>query len=240
MESPQRTSYRNTQGESAILSDLLRNLGDKPSSEAVQEKAAPQPVEKLKQSIEEDIVIVGELFSTYILVQQGEGIWLIDKHAAHERIVFNQLSAQGEQAEGQMLLTPIQVVLSPQEKAACIQGFDTLEQSGFEIDDIGGQALILRRIPIYLDESDACATLTEIARRMLLPGGAGNSILDELYTSIACKAAIRAGKSSDLRELESLARRVLSQAGLRSCPHGRPVAVYTSRRELEKRFKRVL
>lgn len=259
----ERPPYRNGQGQSAILGDLMKGLraydhtaavdaADDPL--AVSPSACAQPpscTEERSAAItagaSEDpqvesapVRVLGELFSTYIIAQEEEGCWLIDKHAAHERMIFNELTARQGAEAGQLLLDPVTVSLSRPEKEACLENRARLAQAGFEIEDIGAQSLLVRQIPLYLDDGDVPAVLSEMAEKLTLPGSADNNIHEELLKSVSCKAAIKAGKSSDLSELQRLAEKVLAMPDVRNCPHGRPVAVYLPRRELEKRFKRIV
>lgn len=261
----ERLTYRNAQGQSAILGDLLKGLrvydnaaavdaADDPL--AVSPTARPEPLLSKKeepaatknavaiaeypQEESAPLRVLGELFSTYIIAQEEDGCWLIDKHAAHERMIFNELTARQGQQAGQLLLDPVTVSLSRPEKDACLENRDRLAQAGFEIEDIGAQSVLVRQTPLYLDHADIPAVLSEMAEKLMLPGSADNNIHEELLKSVSCKAAIKAGKGSDLNELQNLAEKVLAMPDVRNCPHGRPVAVYLSRRELEKRFKRIV
>ncbi len=248
----QRPQYVNAAGDMAILSDMLKNLGcmeedripEPPArSEAATmtalpvEAAAPSAAPPVQRN---GIRVVGELFSTYIIAQEKDGFWLIDKHAAHERMIYTDLVAAQEDQMSQMLLQPVTVVLSQPEKAACLAGLEQLEKMGFVAEDIGAQALLVRQAPLYLDEKDIPSVLSEIAEKLTLPGKAKVEIYDSLLKSVACKAAIKAGQFSDMVEMQRLAEKVLSLPDVRNCPHGRPVAVYTTQKELEKKFKRIV
>lgn len=261
----ERPTYCNAQGQSVILGDLLKGLrvydsaavvdaADDPLAVSPSSQAEPPPCAKAGfaptmadtaadeclQAENAPVRVLGELFSTYIIAQEEAGCWLIDKHAAHERMIFNELTArQGEQA-GQLLLDPVTVSLSRPEKEACLENRDKLAKAGFEIEDIGAQSILVRQTPLYLDYADVPTVLSEMAEKLTLPGSADNNIHEELLKSVSCKAAIKAGRSSDISELQRLAERVLALPDVRNCPHGRPVAVYLSRRELEKRFKRIV
>ncbi|ODU56356.1 MAG: hypothetical protein ABT01_04055 [Clostridium sp. SCN 57-10] len=182
--------------------------------------------------------LVGEVFATYIIAENCEGMWLIDKHAAHEKIMFNTLLARGEQGEGQLLVEPLSLVLSRPEKAACLAYADDLRRVGFEVEDFGSEAVLVRQIPQYLDEQDVPFVLSELAEKLKNSGKTQSSIYEELLKSVACKAAIKAGSDTGAAELARLARRVLSEPDIKNCPHGRPVAVLMSKYQLEKLFKR--
>ena len=187
-----------------------------------------------------DITVLGQAFGTYIIAQQGDELWLIDKHAAHEKLIYNSLVIKTGNQDMQTLLTPVPVNLSPEEKQACLDNMPLLEKSGFEIDDYGMSSLAVRSAPVYLDEEDIPYVLSDMAQKLLSGIKPGSPILDELLKSIACKAAVKGGSFSGKNEMQSLAEKVLKLPDVRNCPHGRPVAVSLSRRSLEKQFKRVL
>ena len=187
---------------------------------------------------EEPWVIRGELFRTYIMVEQGDKVLLIDKHAAHERANFDRLKAEGYQPMVQELLTPVAFTPAPEERAALLDQTDLLARFGFEVEEFGGSALAVRSAPDYLDAGDIEPALCELARRLRVTGAADpDSARDELLHTMACKAAIKGGWRSGAEELEEVARLVMSGA-VKYCPHGRPVAIELTRKQLEKQFKR--
>lgn len=187
---------------------------------------------------EEPWVIRGELFRTYIMVEQGDKVLLIDKHAAHERANFDRLKAEGYQPMVQELLTPVTFTPAPEERAALLDQTDLLARFGFEVEEFGGSALAVRSAPDYLDAGDIEPALCELARRLRVAGAADpDSARDELLHTMACKAAIKGGWRSGAEELEEVARLVMSGA-VKYCPHGRPVAIELTRKQLEKQFKR--
>ena len=184
--------------------------------------------------------IVGELFSTYILVEQGDKIILIDKHAAHERMNFDRLKAEGYRPMAQQLMTPLVFAPAAEESAVLLENLPLLTEFGFDCEDFGGGALIVRQIPYDIDESEAAAALTELAGKLLTAGSADpDSARDELMHTIACKAAIKGGQRNGTEELQAVAEAVMRNE-VRYCPHGRPVAVELTRKQLEKQFKRIV
>ncbi len=202
------------------------------------------PVEALAvQTTMEDtqtVCLVGELFSTYILAQRGESLFIIDKHAAHERILYNQLKAQAK-TDTQPLLTPVSVTVSREEHSALLEAELELKEAGIEVEDFGGQSVLLRSFPLILAGADIDATLREIAAG--LAGGSREirtAKLDWIYHSSACRAAIKAGDTSHTAELLELAKQVLLHEDIRTCPHGRPICVEMTRKELEKQFGRIV
>ena len=183
--------------------------------------------------------MVGELYSSYIIVEQGEDAYLIDKHAAHERILFEKLKANQEAITPQMLLTPIPVRLSADGAAQLMANRDLLEELGFEIDEFGDNTVLLRQIPMDLSP-DMAAEAAESLAADLLRGRRErkDSVRDELLHTVACKAAIKAGWQSDEKELLALVKQVMAREDLKYCPHGRPICVSLSKQQLEKQFKR--
>ena len=186
------------------------------------------------------IRVVGEVFSTYILVE-GEGeMMLIDKHAAHERMIYNRLERTAEGTSPQVLLAPETVNLSRREKEALLGEKELLEKAGFEVEDFGDGAVILRQVPMYLEKEDAGFVLSDLAEKILSHRKDRTQLYEELLESIACKAAVKAGTFTGNKEREDFARKVIGDPAIRSCPHGRPVIVHLTKREIEKMFKRVL
>ena len=181
---------------------------------------------------------VGEVLRTYIIAEDGENMWLIDKHAAHERMNFDRLKANTEPIMGQQLLSAEAVKFSPEDYAVLLEQLPLLEQFGFEAEDFGGESLMIRAIPSEIDASQIRETLEMLAEKLRLSGTADPSAArDAMLHTMACKAAIKGGWVSDSAELRVLMEKVQS-GEVRYCPHGRPVAVKLTRYELEKMFKR--
>lgn len=182
--------------------------------------------------------IAGEVLKTYIICEDGEqNVWLIDKHAAHERIRFDALKADPVPPMAQQLLTPAAVTLTAEEYGAVLESLDVLAGYGFLCEDFGDGTVLVREIPDYIRAEDAAATLEELARKLLLQRADPDGARDELLHTMACKSAIKAGMTTDAAELAALVREVQSGA-VRYCPHGRPVAVQLRKYEVEKMFKR--
>ena len=183
--------------------------------------------------------MVGELFSTYILVEQGEDAFLIDKHAAHERILFEKLKANQEGISAQALLTPVPVRLAPEAAGELLANRDMLDELGFEIDEFGENTLLLRQIPMDLSADDAAEALEAMAANLLNGRRAEkDTVRDEVLHTVACKAAIKAGWRTDEAELLALVKQVMAREDLKYCPHGRPICVTLSKKQLEKQFRR--
>ncbi len=185
-----------------------------------------------------EIILIGEAFLTYIIVQMGDSIYMIDKHAAHERILFNEL--KGKQGVAvQALLTPVTAVLPREEYSAVIQNTEELLKAGFEIEDFGNSTVRILSVPSTLTASDAEALIGELAESLIKNHSTELERLDDLYHTVACKAAIKAGSKTSPTEQKKLAERVLYSDDIMYCPHGRPVAFEIKRRELEKQFGRI-
>ncbi len=242
---------------------------ERPAPESVQETiqypkpervAAPQPVpvsppepqpEPLFESppepeqqtlpIPQDIPwrMVGELYHSYILVEQGDEAFLIDKHAAHERILFEKLRDNPQEIVSQTLLSPAAIRLRADGAAILLNSPQLLEELGFALEEFGENTVLVRRVPMDLSEGEIQDTLTALADSLLAGRNADTAALrDELLHTVACKAAIKAGWTSDPLELEVLAGQVMSREDLKYCPHGRPICVSLSKKLLEKQFRR--
>ncbi len=183
--------------------------------------------------------LVGELYRSYVIVEQGENAYLIDKHAAHERILFNKLKENQEAISAQSLLTPVPCRLSPDACGELLANKALLEQLGFEIDEFGDNTVLLRQIPMDLSIEDAAETVETLAAD-LLSGKQEDiaAVRDEVLHTVACKAAIKAGWHTDDAELAALVKQVMEDESLKHCPHGRPICISLSKKQLEKQFKR--
>ncbi len=215
-----------------------------PKKEPVKIAAPVPPMEEpeqveLEMPKEPEWRMVGELFNSYILVEQGDNCFLIDKHAAHERILFEKLKANQEKISAQSLLSPLPVRLSPAACGELLQNKDMLEELGFEIDEFGENTVLLRQIPMDLSPELAAESLETLASD-LMNGRREHkdTVRDELLHTVACKAAIKAGWKNDEAELLAVARQVMSREDLKYCPHGRPICTTLSKKQLEKQFKR--
>ena len=183
--------------------------------------------------------MVGELYNSYIIVEQGEEAYLIDKHAAHERILFEKLKANQEKISAQALLTPIPVRLSPEAAGELLANRELLDELGFEIDEFGENTVLLRQIPMDLSPDHAAETMEELAADLLSGRREkATSVRDEVLHTVACKAAIKAGWKNNEAELLAVAKAVMSRDDLKHCPHGRPICITLSKKQLEKQFKR--
>ena len=181
--------------------------------------------------------IAGEVLRTYIVCESEDGcVYLIDKHAAHERINFDRLKSAEVPPMRQTLLQPVAAELSREDGALLLENLPLLEQLGFGCEDFGGGAVLVREVPADIGAEDVSATLEELAES-LRTGRSAEERRENLLHTMACKAAVKGGWTSDPAELRVLVERVQS-GEVRYCPHGRPVAVKLTRYELEKMFKR--
>ena len=222
-----------------------------------EETPAPQPEEKpepvfaqpdsgeqttlLPEPENEPLRYVGEVFRTYIITERGSELCLIDKHAAHERILFEKLAADYGNVASQMLLVPLQIELSAAEKQGILQNEALLRDAGVEVEDFGGNTVLLRGVPADVAVENAEDMLVELAAK--LAQGSKDALTERtewVLHSIACRAAIKAGDRSSPEQLLHLAGQILSGEVPPFCPHGRPVVLKLTRKELEKRFGRIV
>jgi len=215
--------------KAATLSDEKPEETARALNTAVDEKPAELPV-----------TVIGEAFKTYIIVQQGESIFLVDKHAAHERMLFNELVKNDSKRSTQMLLTPITVTLSKEEYSSVLDNLDMLMQAGFAVEDFGYSVVIVRECPMEISADEVADVVAELAgylvenRQKLI-----SEKKEWLFSLMACKAAIKGGMYTTEYERELFIKRLFASPEIRYCPHGRPVMIEITRRELEKNFGRV-
>ena len=215
-----------------------------PAPTAVSGSPAPQNVENSVQNVESqrlpDHKILGEALKTYILVEVGEQLMLIDKHAAHERMNFDRLKAMDRSVMSQTLLVPATLRLDAGDEELLEQYGSLLGELGFEVEPFGHREVAIRAVPADILPSDAAPALEEILEK-LRRGKAPDpqSARDEILHTVACKAAIKAGWDTSRTELERIVQEVLS-GRVRYCPHGRPVSSILTKKDLEKMFKRIV
>ena len=235
---------RETETHNPIPASPAQSISEQPLPPQETQSIAPSsPPEAEQTALEMPAEIpwrmVGELYNSYILVEQGEEAFLIDKHAAHERILFEKLKANQETISSQSLISPISVRLSPAAAGELLANQDMLDSLGFSIEEFGENTLLIRQIPMDLGPEDAASTLESLAADLLNGRRAqADTVRDELLHTVACKAAIKAGWKNDEAELLAVAKAVMSREDLKYCPHGRPICVTLSKKQLEKQFKR--
>ena len=212
-----------------------------PAQTAIEpEPVIPSPLERAAPPAEPPARLIGEAMHTYILVEKGETLILIDKHAAHERINFDRLRQSPADIPSQTLLEPLPFTPDASDADVLQQYGGLLAELGFTLEPFGRSDYILRGVPAQLDAADALPALEEICAQ--LRHGArmdAQSVRDEVLKTVACKAAIKAGWQTEPEELLRLADAVCA-GEVKYCPHGRPVAVTLTRRELDKLFKRIV
>ncbi len=212
------------------------------STPQIREPVREQYLETEDDAETEGLRLLGEAFSCYILAESGDGkkLFLVDKHAAHERILFEQLKESFGNTDSQLLLVAQPMQMGAEEQNAALQNVQTLQNLGFEIEDFGGSVL-LRQVPSYVDASGGAELLRELAQRLAAGGknASSSDMLDDLLHTSACKAAIKAGKESAPEELLEIVKTVLTDPRIRYCPHGRPVMIVMTKREFDRRFGRI-
>ncbi len=212
-----------------------------PPPVVTQPQPQPEPAQQtIAQEQPEPIRLLGEVLHTYIVAEWRGSVYFIDKHAAHERILYNQLKETTREGS-QLLLSPLSVSLSREEYGALTEAFEQLEQAGFEVEEFGGNTLLVRAVPMMLIDGNIAESLREIAGGLLTgKREITTERLDWIYHSVACRAAVKAGDGSTPGELLKLAQRVLYNEDIRTCPHGRPVCFELTAREIEKQFGRIV
>ena len=213
-----------------------------PAPAPVQPEVQPQPEpEQIALDMPQEIPyrVIGEVLNCYIILEQGDDVYFMDKHAAHERILFEKLKAEERPIMSQELMVPVSANLTEEEAAVLLDHGQLLERCGFELDEFGGGTVLLRRLPADLDESQSESVLQEMAQALLEghqkdPG----DLRDALLHTIACKAAIKAGWHTEPAERDALVKQVMSREDIKYCPHGRPVMITLTRKQLERQFKR--
>ena len=225
--------------EADIRPELSENVATLPD-EKPEETARALDTAVDEKPAELPVTVIGEAFKTYIIVQQGESIFLVDKHAAHERMLFNELVKNDSKRSTQMLLTPITVTLSKEEYSSVLDNLDMLMQAGFAVEDFGYSVVIVRECPMEISADEVADVVAELAgylvenRQKLI-----SEKKEWLFSLMACKAAIKGGMYTTEYERELFIKRLFASPEIRYCPHGRPVMIEITRRELEKNFGRV-
>ncbi|MEG0091513.1 MAG: DNA mismatch repair endonuclease MutL, partial [Oscillospiraceae bacterium] len=190
------------------------------------------------QAQPEAISVIGELFNTYILCESGNSLIMVDKHAAHERLIYERLK-RSQSCDNQMLLSPINIKLSAEEKEAILENLDVLSQQGFIIEDFGLSGVLLRAIPMNISSQDPQSLINEIAHNMVDNSRLTLSEKHEwILHSVACRSAIKAGDRASNKELMELMKDIQQEKIPLFCPHGRPVIITITKKELEKQFGR--
>lgn len=213
-------------------------------TENIIEKNEDIPQKEIKPLIEPEKVnlrYIGEAFKTYIIVEKNEKeILFIDKHAAHERMIYEKLKKERGKGFSQLLLEPLPVTLSKEEYNAAVNHIDLFREACFDIEDFGNGVVLVRSAPQYLESGDITESVMEMADHISRNKRDINSEkMDWIYHNVACRAAIKAGNVSTPGELMDIVKTLEADPTLRYCPHGRPVCIVMSKYEIEKQFGRV-
>ena len=211
--------------------EIAQNLPENPPK--VPQEPQPDPVPPSR--------VVGEAFGTYLILERGnDELVFIDKHAAHERLLYERLKAQGSGGEAQALLEPVAVTLDKEEYTQLLAHGEELSAAGFEIDDFGAGTVLVRSVPLLLDGADAAGAVMEIAGHLAAHRkDLTTEHLDWVYHNVACRAAMKAGDPISREEMISLVEELERNPQVRYCPHGRPVYILLRRRDIERQFGRV-
>lgn len=248
VESPQSKPEKIETDDDILLNNptVIKPAEPKAAETAPVIEEVPAKVEIVEESKEEEPVtlepfkVIGEAFKTYILVEQGDKMLVIDKHAAHERIIYNSLKKEQENTPSQMLLAPVTVTLSKEEYNSVLESLPLLAKAGYCVEDFGQGMVIVTECPTFIESGDLEGVIVELAgyladnKRDLIP-----EKLDWIYHSTACRAAVKAGDNTTAYEREKFVEQLLMMPDVRYCPHGRPVLIEMSKRELEKNFGRI-
>ncbi len=209
-------------------------------TEPVQPEKADVPESEKNTFNDEEFLLIGEAFKTYIICEYCGKMVIIDKHAAHERIIYEKLKKESGERTPQLLLMPVTVTLSKEEYAATLENLELINDSGFEVEDFGGGCVIVRECPMELSADDVEEVISEIAGRFVdKKQDVAFEKMDWIFHSVACRSAIKAGNFTSRLEMERFAKQLLSMPDIRYCPHGRPVLIEMTKRELEKNFGRI-
>lgn len=188
-----------------------------------------------------EVRIIGQLFGTYILAEGDGEFFLMDQHAAHERIRYEQIRQSGYKPDTQLLLMPISVNLTPAEKTLALENSELLLTMGFETEDFGGSSVVLRSLPADCPFDEGEGLFVEVLQ--VLAGGESGEItamLDKAVYTIACRSAIKANQALSIPELEKLYAQAMALEGITTCPHGRPITVKLTKYQIEKMFGRIV
>ncbi|MBC3515653.1 DNA mismatch repair endonuclease MutL [Neobittarella massiliensis] len=198
---------------------------------------APHETEEQQEPVP---TVIGEVFKTYILCQSGNSLFIVDKHAAHERILYERLRQEWGSIDRQMLLDPVSVTLSKEEIDAVVASRQLLQDAGFVAEEFGQNTVVVREIPVFLEQVGLADIFEEIASNLLTTQGQAvqASHLDWLFQSISCRGAIKGGDRSSLYELQQLIEQIYRTGIIKYCPHGRPIVIEMTRTDFERQFGR--
>lgn len=230
-----------TQQEKLETVSLLSNQNILENNEVLNKDPIEYKIEIEIENEKEKLKFIGEAFSTYIILESNVNeIVLIDKHAAHEKIIYEKIKNKNKNISAQMLLTPLTIKLDKNEYAVILQNIDMLLNVGFEMEDFGSGTILVRTAPIYLEKEDVGNSISEIAGYISQNKNDLNTgYLDWVYHNIACRAAIKAGDKQKNEELIELVKELKENPEMKHCPHGRPIYIILTKKEIEKQFGRM-
>ena len=242
--SPVQTPVTSEDDFSFLIEQTTPKATASPEATTAEPKNNTEPNEKEEPTEDvasaPDFRVIGEAFRTYILVEIEDKLWIIDKHAAHERILYEQLKSGADGTQMQMLLSPVTVSLRKDEYDAVLENRAMLETAGYTVEDFGTGTIAVTACPMLLDAADLKDAIEEFAA--YLCSGTRELVsekTDWIYHNTACRAAIKGGDFTSEFELQKFTQTLLSMPQIRTCPHGRPVMIEMTRREMEKSFGRV-
>ncbi len=230
------------------IEDILLNSPSKrePTVEEPVTVTVTEPIPEVKEEPvkvefnEEEFHLIGEAFRTYIMCEYRGKMVIIDKHAAHERIIYEKLKRESGERTPQLLLLPVTVTLSKEEYSSMLENLEIVNEAGFDVEDFGNGCVIVRECPMELSADDVADVIGEIAGRFVeKKQDVAFEKMDWIFHSVACRSAIKAGNFTSRLEMERFAKQLLSMPDIRYCPHGRPVLIEMTKRELEKNFGRI-
>ncbi len=222
------------------MADILLNSPPEKLQPEIVVKEVAEEIPTAPEFDEEDFLLIGEAFKTYIMCEYKGKLIIIDKHAAHERIIYEKLRKENGERTPQLLLLPVTVTLSKEEYSAVLDNLELINNAGFDAEDFGNGCIIVRECPMELSPDDVADVMCEIAGRFVeKKQDVMFEKLDWIFHSVACRSAIKAGNFTSRLEMERFAKQLLSMHDIRYCPHGRPVLIEMTQRELEKNFGRI-
>lgn len=218
------------------LQNLLKPSGNKSEKVSLTGKISLF----MNKSLRENFKVVGEVFGCYLILECKNELIFVDKHAAHERIIFEKMKKSSSEYSSQMLLNPVTVTLEKQEYCAVIENLNLFSKSGYEIEDFGPGTVVVRSAPMYEDINDLANSVIEIANCILdNKKSSETKKLEWIYQNIACRSAIKAKSKTSVEELVQLVNDISENPQLRHCPHGRPIYIKFDKNFIAKRFGRI-
>ncbi|MBE6819704.1 MAG: DNA mismatch repair endonuclease MutL [Ruminococcaceae bacterium] len=239
-DEPKRFIVASSPDSESAVEEKTEDILLKSPSVAPKPEPVTAPCEPEKKDFEEEFHLIGEAFKTYIMCEYKGKMVIIDKHAAHERIIYEKLKRENGERTPQLLLLPVTVTLSKEEYSAILDNLGLLNDAGFDVEDFGNGCVIVRECPMEISADDVQDVICEIAGRFVeKKQDVMFEKLDWIFHSVACRSAIKAGNFTSRLEMERFAKQLLSMPDIRYCPHGRPVLIEMTKRELEKNFGRI-